>query len=123
MVSNPGWYTLSEHARLSVSRRPDGERIVNEATILFFSSDPKADAPGEPFPIKLPDGYNTWAAAWAPGATVMWLAQKGLLQKIDVTKPEKVEVARYEGEATGAPPSPPTSAKPSAPHSPRPMRK
>jgi hypothetical protein len=107
VVSNPGWYTLGEHVRLSVSRRRDGERIVNEATILFFTSDPKAAPPGKPFPLELPDGYNTSAAAWARGATVMWVAQKGLLRKIDFSKPEKVDVARYEGDSVASAPIPP----------------
>jgi hypothetical protein len=90
-ASNPGRYTLGENARLVVSRRPDGERIVNEASIQFFSPDPTKPAPGEPHEIKLPDGYDTWAAAWVRGATVLWVLQKGNVRSYDFTNPAQVK--------------------------------
>ena len=74
-ASNPGRYTLGENARLVVSRRPVGARIVNEASIQFFSG-PGQARPGEPHEIKLPDGYNTWAAAWVRGGTCCGCCRK-----------------------------------------------
>ena len=107
VARHPGWYTLGDNIRLSISRRPVGERIVNEASIQFFAPDPKADAPGKPVPLTLPDGYNTWAAAWLRGTTVMWVTQKGLLRKIDFTNPAKVEETRFEADKDAAAPIPP----------------
>ncbi len=43
--SGPGHYTLGENARLVVSHRLVGTRIVNEASIPFFSPDPTKPAP------------------------------------------------------------------------------
>jgi hypothetical protein len=91
IASNPGWYTLGENIRLDVSRRPVGERLTNKASILFFSPDPKADAPGKPVVIKLPDGYNTWAAAWVRGGKVLWVKQKSGIRSYDFTNPAQVK--------------------------------
>jgi beta-lactamase regulating signal transducer with metallopeptidase domain len=99
VVSNPGWYTLGDLVRLSVTRRPDGERIVNEASIVFFSADQKSPAPAKPYPIKLPDGYNNWAAAWLRGATVLWVKEKDVVRSHDFTNPAQVKEMTYEGAA------------------------
>jgi BlaR1 peptidase M56/Protein of unknown function (DUF1549)/WD40-like Beta Propeller Repeat len=96
---NPGWYTLGEHIRLDVSRRPVGERLVNKATILFFSPDPKTDASGKPVAIKLPDGYNTWAAAWVRGGTVLWVRQKSGIRNYDFSNPAQVRETTIEEPA------------------------
>jgi hypothetical protein len=106
VVSDPGWYTLGEHVRLDVSRNPEGARVANAATIRFFSSDPKAQQPGKPFSIELADGYRSWAAAWAPDATVMWVTQKGLVRKFDFSRPEKVTETRHQGDDIGNAPIP-----------------
>jgi hypothetical protein len=98
-ASNPGRYTLGDLVRLEVSRRPIGERIVNEATIHFYSRDPKADAPGKPVALKLPDGYNTWAAAWQRGATVLWVLQIGNVRSYDFTNPAQVKETTLEEPA------------------------
>jgi len=104
-AANPGRYTLGDYARLVVSRRPDGERIVNEASIEFYSSDPKKPAPGKAHEIKLPDGYNTWAAAWERGGTVVWVLQKGTLTSYDFTNPAKVTetTVKDSGNSQGVP--------------------
>ena len=99
-ANNPGHYTISEKASLEVSRRDVGERIVNEAHLSL-------SAPGERHDITLPDGYDTWAAAWVRGATVMWVTQKGLLRKIDFTNPAKVEETRFEADEPTDAPIPP----------------
>ena len=98
-ASNPGRYTLGENVRLVVSRRPDGMRIVNEASIQFFSPDPTKPAPGEPHEIKLPDGYNTWAAAWVRGSNVLWVLQKGNVRSYDFTNPAEVKETTLEQPA------------------------
>jgi hypothetical protein len=95
-ASNPGRYTLGDLVRLEVSRRPVGERIVNEATIHFYSRDPKAAAPGKPVALKLPDGYLTWAAAWVRGETVLWVMQKGIVRSYDFTNPAEVKETPLE---------------------------
>jgi hypothetical protein len=98
-ASNPGRYTLGENARLVVSRRPIGERIVNEASIQFFSPDPTKPAPGEPHDLKLPDDYNTWAAAWVRGAGVLWVQQKSGIHSYDFTNPAQVKETTLEEPA------------------------
>ncbi len=95
VASNPGRYTLGENIRFIVSRRPDGERIVNEARIQFFSADPTKPAPGEPREIKLPDGYDTWAAAWIRDATVLWVLENGAVRAFDFADPAKVKETVY----------------------------
>ncbi|MDB5391264.1 MAG: hypothetical protein JWM11_6910, partial [Planctomycetaceae bacterium] len=93
---NPGRYTLGEHIRLVVSRRPDGQRTVNEAKIMFFSADPTKPAPGGPHKVQLPDGYNTWAAAWERGSNVLWVLQKGNVRSYDFTNPAQVKETTLE---------------------------
>jgi beta-lactamase regulating signal transducer with metallopeptidase domain len=91
IVSNPGWYTLGDNVKLEVSRRFSGERIVNEASIRFFAADQTKPAPGKPHEIKLPDGYNTWAAAWLKDTTVLWVKQNGNMRSYDFTNPAQVK--------------------------------
>ncbi len=101
-AKDPGRYTLGENVRLIVTRRPDGERIVNEGSVTYFP-------PGKdslPHDLKLPDGYDTWAAAWVKDTTVLWVSQKGLLRKIDFTEPAKVEETRYAADKADAAPIP-----------------
>ncbi len=90
-AKNPGQYKLGGNATLVVTRRPIGERIVNEAHIAFAPTDATKPAPREPHPVPLPDGYNTWAAAWERGATVLWVQQKGTVRSYDFTNPAKVQ--------------------------------
>ncbi len=100
-ASNPGQYTLNENARLVVTRRPIGERIVNEAAIRVAQPEPEAARPPGPCKIELPAGDDTWAAAWVRGGTVMWVQQKGLLRRLDFSKIAIVEETRYEGDKAG----------------------
>jgi hypothetical protein len=99
IANNPGRYTLGENIRLIVSRRPDGTRIVNESSIQFFSPDPTKPPPGPAHEIKLPDGYNTWAAAWIRGSSVLWVMQKGSVRNFDFTNPAEVKQTTLEQPA------------------------
>ncbi len=99
-ANNPGHYTLSDQASLQVSRRGVGERIVNEAHLSL-------SAPGKRHDITLPDGYDTWAAGWVRGTTVIWITQKGLLRKIDFTNLTKVEETHFEADKVTTAPIPP----------------
>lgn len=92
VATGPGQYTLGGNAKLVVTRRPDGERVVNEARIIF--SPPEETKP-QAHEIKLPDGYNTWAAAWEPGATVLWLQQKGAVRSYDFTNQPQVKETQF----------------------------
>lgn len=90
-AKNPGQYKLGGNATLVVTRRPIGERIVNEAHLAFAPTDATKPAPREPHEIKLPDGYDTWAAAWMRGGTVLWVQQKGIVRSYDFTDPAQVK--------------------------------
>jgi hypothetical protein len=90
-ASNPGHYTLAENTVLAVTRRPLGERIVNEATIQFHSPDSGKPLSGGPHEVKLPDGYDTWATAWVRGGKVLWLQEKGGVRRYDFSDPAKVK--------------------------------
>ncbi len=88
----------------AVTRRPDGDRIVNEAHLVF--APPAGAIPGRPAEIKLPDGYDTWAAAWVRGTTALWVQQKGLLRKIVFSNYATAEESRYEGDKAADAPIP-----------------
>lgn len=103
-ANNPGQYTLNDKAMLVVTRRPIGERIVNEAHLVF--APPAGTIPGQPQEIKLPDGYDTWAASWVRGTTLMWVQQKGLLRRIDFSNYATAEESRYEADKAAAAPIP-----------------
>ncbi|HWE96523.1 MAG TPA: M56 family metallopeptidase [Tepidisphaeraceae bacterium] len=95
----PGRYTLADNATLVVTRRPVGEQIVNEAGIVFSSPNPAAPAPPK-VEVKLPDGYNTWAAAWIRGDKVLWVQQKSGIRSIDFTNPAQIRETTFEGPAS-----------------------
>ncbi|MBS0201832.1 MAG: DUF1549 domain-containing protein [Planctomycetes bacterium] len=90
-ASNPGRYTLSGKAVLAVTRRPDGERIVNEASIQL-----SAPETARPYAIKLADGYNTWAAAWVRETGILWVRQQGIIRQYDFTDPQAVKELRLD---------------------------
>lgn len=89
-VTIPGGYRLGTYVQLDVTRRPDGKRIVNEASIGFTSPDRTKPAP-KPYEIKLPDGYGTWAAAWVRDGNILWVLQKGNLRSYDFANPAHVK--------------------------------
>ena len=96
VATGPGYYILGDNERLHVERTPNGHRRTNKATIRFFSSDPKANPPGKPYEIALPDGLLMYAIAWDRGAGRLWIAQNGLVRSYDFTNPAQVKVTRFE---------------------------
>ncbi len=126
VAANPGRYTLNQRAVLVVIRRPDGERLVNEATIQFSSSGPAELAPGAPYRLELPDGYATWAAAWIRGETVLWLQDKSRLRRIDFADPVQVKETIVQATQLQEAPTPILDALraeltvPQAPQAPKP---
>jgi hypothetical protein len=106
VAKNPGSYRLGDLVRLDVSRHADEFRIMNDASIEFYSADPNKPMPREPYKIELADGYSTWAAAWMKDATTIWIAQKGLVRSIDFAKLEMVRETQYEGDKIASAPIP-----------------
>ncbi|MDA1247938.1 MAG: DUF1549 domain-containing protein [Planctomycetota bacterium] len=90
VVTGPGYYNLGDKQRLQVERTRSGDSQKNKATIQFYSN-PKPD----PHPIGLPDGRLTFAIAWEPGATTLWVTQKGLVRKVDFANPAEVKETRF----------------------------
>ncbi|MFO0978780.1 MAG: M56 family metallopeptidase [Planctomycetaceae bacterium] len=102
IATNPGRYNLGEEIRFVVSRRPVGETLVNEADLVWYP-------PGQdnaPTKVSLPNGYDTWAAGWMPGTTVLWVSQAGLLRSYDFTNNAAVKETRYEGDQITTAPIP-----------------
>ena len=93
---NPGQYKLGGNATFVVTRRGIGERTVNEARLTFAPADATAPAPREPHEIKLPDGYDTWAAAWVRSGTVLWVQQKGTVSSYDFSNAVHVKETAFD---------------------------
>lgn len=94
-AKGPGQYPLGGNTAFVVTRRPIGERIVNEARLDFAPTDATKPAPRESHPVPLPDGYDTWIAAWMRGGTVLWIAQTDAdqqrsIRRYDFTDPAAV---------------------------------
>ena len=96
VATGPGYFVLGDHERLQVERTTDGHRRANKATIRFFPSDPKADSPGKPCEIALPDGLHTYAIAWERGAGVLWVKQKGVVRSFDFANPAQVKETTFK---------------------------
>ncbi len=92
---NPGQYKLGGNATFVVTRRGIGERTVNEARLTFSPTDATKPAPREPHEIKLPDGYDTWSAAWMRGGTMLWVEQKGTVSSYDFSNPAQVQETQF----------------------------
>jgi hypothetical protein len=95
----PGRYTLGADAVLVVTRQADGDRIVNEASLQFPPADPTNPAPAGPHALKLPDWYDTWAAAWIRGSNVLWVQGRGEVIRYDFAKPAEVKETTLEQPA------------------------
>ncbi len=85
-AKGPGQFPLGGQVTFVVSRRPVGERIVNEAHLRFAPTDATKPAPRDPHPIPLPDDYDSWIAGWMRGGTVLWIAQSDANQKTSVRR-------------------------------------
>jgi hypothetical protein len=99
VATGPGYFILGDQQRLSVEQTQNGSRRTNKATIQFFPSDPKANAPGKPYEIALPDGLGTYAIAWGRGAGVLWIKQKGMVRSYDFTNPAQVKETTFREPA------------------------
>ncbi|MFO1046102.1 MAG: M56 family metallopeptidase [Planctomycetaceae bacterium] len=86
IAKSPGQFPLGSQVTFVVSRRPIGERIVNEAHLRFAPTDATKPAPHDPHPIPLPDDYDSWIAGWMRGGTVLWIAQSDANQKTSVRR-------------------------------------
>jgi hypothetical protein len=108
-ASGAGQHLIGGFVTFGVVSRPDGERIVHEAQLTYS---PPTEFDGvrpkvvPPYKVELPDGYNSWAAAWVRDTTVLWISQKGLLRKYDFTDVLKIQETRYEGDKAAAAPVP-----------------
>jgi hypothetical protein len=100
VATGPGRYVIGDNVRLVIEQKLDGDRRLNEANIVFFSPDPKAEPPGKPHEIELPEGHLTWAAAWERGSTVLWVMQKGTIRSYDFTDPARVTETTLEEPAS-----------------------
>jgi beta-lactamase regulating signal transducer with metallopeptidase domain len=102
IATNPGHYNTGDEVRFVVQRRPSGERVLNEAELIWYP-------PGQdnvPTKVSLPDGYDTWAAGWLPDTTILWVSQAGLLRRYDFTDHAAVKETRYEGDQIATAPIP-----------------
>lgn len=102
IATNPGHYNPGDEVRFVVTRRPIGETLMNEADLIWYP-------PGQdnvPTKVSLPNGYDTWAAGWLPGTTILWVSQAGLLRSYDFTDNAAVKETRYEGDLIATAPIP-----------------
>ncbi|WP_254513015.1 M56 family metallopeptidase [Anatilimnocola floriformis] len=98
----PGRYVLSERAHLLVSQTTTNSQRTNKALIAFLSADPKVASPHEPYEIALPDGLQSWGAAWERDGNELWVVQKGLTRKFNFADPAKVKEERFEDGSLSA---------------------
>jgi hypothetical protein len=96
-ATNPGHYTLGDHATFIVSRHLQGDRIVNEARIEISTANQTIPMPLNP--IKLPDGYGTWAAAWVRGTTVLWIMRQKEVVAYDFSQPANIKEIKIDDPA------------------------
>lgn len=94
LASGPGWYSLGENLKFSVTRRAVGDRAVNEANLIYFQQGQDNVVHNVP----LPDGHDTWAAATTKGATDLWIAEAGTLRKYDFANPRQPAETRFDGD-------------------------
>jgi hypothetical protein len=99
VANNPGQYTLGNNATLVIWRRPVGDRIANEATIQISPPEETKQPSGKPYKVPLPDGYGTWAAAWARGSNVLWVMQRWGIWSYDFSNPAEVKETHIEHAA------------------------
>ena len=99
VAMNPGHYNLGDEIRFVVTRRLIGERIVNEADLIWYP-------PGKdslPTKVPLPDGNDTWAAGRAPDTTVLWVQQRSGFRSYDFSDPAVVKEEAVEPDKVPTP--------------------
>jgi len=89
---NPGHYNLGDEIRFVVTHRLIGERIVNDADLIWYP----AGKDSLPTKVPLPEGYDTWAAGWLPATTVLWVQQQSGIRSYDFSDPAAVKVVAVE---------------------------
>jgi hypothetical protein len=99
IASNPGRYALSEGVALVVSRKRDGVRIINEASLVRYQDRKESVS----IHVPLPDGYDSWATGWQPGSTLLWIAERGKLRSYDFQNPADIKTAEYDSGSDGLP--------------------
>jgi hypothetical protein len=95
VAMNPGRYTVGDLVRFVVTQRLEGERLLNEANLVYYPQG-KDNVIN---PVKLPDGRGTWAAAWEPGSTTLWVQGLGKVPELiryDFKDPAKITQSRYQ---------------------------
>ncbi len=102
VATGPGWYSLSDDVKLSVTRRPLASTVVNEASIIYFQQG-KENFVSQ---VSLPSGYDTWAAAMKKDAKELWVAEAGMLRRYDFTNPLQPLETRYEASGISNAPIP-----------------
>lgn len=119
VAMNPGRYNLGDDVRFVVTRRPIGKRIVNEASIAWY---PKGQD-SKSHDVPLPAGYDSWAAAWSPDTTVLWVQHAGGLRRYDFSNPQEVKEEAVDADKLPAvirAALPATFANPEKPDAPKP---
>ena len=119
VAMTPGGYNLGEDIKFWVMQRTVGEQIRNTANIVWHKKGQESTSHN----IPLPDGYETWAAAWMPGTTVLWVKQASGIRSYDFTDSAAVKEADAEPGNVPIPirdAFPAVLATPEAPAAPKP---
>ena len=93
-ANSPGRFVLSDHVHLLVSQTTTDSQRTNKAIIAFLSPDPKVASPYKPYEIALPDGLRSYGIVWERGSGSLWVMQKGVVCKYDLTNPKAVKETR-----------------------------
>lgn len=96
VVLGPGEYPLSAGTAeygavtLKIVGKPVGDRRTNDAQLLFEPTEFTGILKPDPHKLDLPDGWGTWAIVCRPGEGLFYLLHKGVVRKIDYTKPREI---------------------------------
>ncbi|MEZ5327193.1 MAG: M56 family metallopeptidase [Verrucomicrobiales bacterium] len=84
VVLGPGEYPISAAATLKIVGRREGERIVNDAQILFAAKNVA------PHALALSDGRKSFAIVLRPGEGFLYVLERGVARKVDFSNPSQV---------------------------------
>ena len=90
LAIGPGRYELGDNTRLVIV----GRGKVMDAKLEFSAE----DATTKTHPIKLPDGRGNWAIAWKRDLTEIWIAEPGVLRRVDFANTDLVTDVRFVAE-------------------------
>lgn len=88
LAIGPGRYKFDNGTTLVIVGRGN----VMDAKLEFSGE----DAP-EPFPIQLP-ARGKWTIAWKPHMQAFWIAEKGVVRMVDISKPKEISELRLDGK-------------------------